>query len=373
MTRVLALVTFKVFPTEMGGQKGVVCFYKHLKTLLPVSLAVSRNNARAPEDWDVDRVLYGNKKMFQNPFVLFRLKKIVKEKGIDVIIAEHSYTAWMGWLLKKMTGLPFIIHSHNIEALRFRQMNRGWWRLYDRYEKWIHQKSDHNFFISADDQAYAITNYGLLPEKCSMITYGIEPSTATVDKKSWLQAYHLKGNETILYFNGTLDYKPNYDAVMVLLNTIAPALQRSLENFVIVISGNRATAKLIEQLKAAPNILFLGFVPDAAPLYAVSDVFINPVLNNSGVKTKVIEAIGTGCQVVSTKSGAGGIHPRLCGNNLWLADDNNWYHFTDLIRQVAQHQKAPVPKPFYDTYLWNNIAKKAAHIIEEVACKHANK
>lgn len=371
MTKVLALVTFKVFPPQMGGQKGVVYFYKHLKNLLLVTIAVSKDNEKAPADWDVQTVLFPNKKMFLNPFVLRKLKRIIQQKGIEVIIAEHSYTGWVAWMLMKITGNPFILHSHNIEALRFRLMNRKWWRLYWFYEKWIHQKSDHNFFISVEDQTYAIQNFRLLPQKCSVITYGIEVAQGIhVDKKAWLQSFHLKGSETIFYFNGTLDYKPNYDAVNILLTIVAPMISIALENFIIVVSGNRAPATLIAQMNANPHFLYVGFAQDAAELYALADVFVNPVTNNSGVKTKVIEAVGSGCHVVSTRSGASGIEKDLCDNNLNIAEDHNWQQFTDLMLLAAATPKKAAPKSFYDTYLWNNIAAKAAATIRQVAYQH---
>ncbi len=372
MTRILALVTFKVFPPQMGGQKGVVFFYQHLKEKTDVFLVVSNNNEAAPPGWDVQPFLFSNRKTYLNAFTILRLRKIIRQKKIEVIVAEHSYAAWLALLLKKTSGIPFVIHSHNIEALRFQQMGRRWWKGYLQYEKWIHQQADHSFFISKEDKEYAIKNFGLQPQKCSVATYGVEmPPPVELTKQQWLQSLGLKGAETIFYFNGTLDYNPNYDAVQGLINNLAPLLQQSLSHFKIIITGNRTPNHLIEQLNLNPHFLYLGFVADVQPFYQLTDVFVNAVQNSSGVKTKVIEALSAGCKVVSFKSGAAGIDASVCGNHLQVVADGDWQLFAQLAIENIGAKKEPLPKAFYDTYLWNNIAKQAALRLEEVARKYA--
>lgn len=371
MINVLALVSFQVFPPQMGGQKGVAFFYKHLKALLNVSLVVSRNNKEVPTGWQVEKVLFDNRKMFQNPFVFGRLKKIIQQKEIQLIIAEHSYIAWMALGLKKMFQIPYVIHSHNIEALRFRQMNRAWWKIYWHYEKWVHQKADHNFFISREDEQYALVNFHLNPQKCSVATYGIEATrVASITKKQWLFSLGLKPDTTVFYFNGTLDYKPNCDAVHVLINEVAPLLQKRLDKFKILISGNRAPQLLVNKLKGHPHFLYLGLVEDVQLVYQMADVFVNPVVNNSGVKTKVVEALAAHCTVVSTHSGAVGINREVCGAKLAIAEDNNWAQFAGLIVQYSKQPSIKTQPAFYDTYLWNNIAQKAALKMVEVVQQH---
>jgi glycosyltransferase involved in cell wall biosynthesis len=279
----------------------------------------------------------------------------------------------MALVLKKMFQIPFVIHSHNIEALRFRQMDRPWWKWYWHYEKWVHQKADHNFFISREDEQYALANFKLDPQKCSIATYGVEArNAASVSKEQWLSSLGLAPDTAIFYFNGTLDYKPNYDAVLVLLNEVAPLLQKEISNFKILISGSHAPQHLVSQLKQHTHFLYVGFVEDVQLLYQMADVFLNPVVNNSGVKTKVIEALAAHCTVVSTHSGAFGIDKVVCGAKLAVAEDNNWTQFASLIEQQVQQPTTKTPPAFYDTYLWNNIAQKAALKMVEVVKQHVS-
>ena len=161
MATLLVIVSYKVFPAQMGGQKGIVHFYEHLKQHHAIRLVVSSDNEEPPTSYPVDRILFTHPRIVLNILRIGTLRKMIRKYGIDAIIAEHSYTGWMAWLLKKWTGIPFIIHSHNIETSRFRQMGRRGWEVYQRYERWIHRKADFSFFQNR--RGKAICDKSILP------------------------------------------------------------------------------------------------------------------------------------------------------------------------------------------------------------------
>lgn len=373
MMRVLALVTYRIFPTLMGGQKGVALFYEHLQKHIHVVLALSNDNILSGnEPVDAVKVLHRNRWIFLNCFHIGVLKKLARQHNIHLIIAEHSYAGWIAWLLRKRTRLPFIIHSHNLEALRFKHMRRWWWKVYKQYEKWIHQKADFNFFISDEDKAYAIRNFHLKKGKCATITYGVAPfQKSSVSREVFLKSIGLHESYHILFFNGTLDYEPNYEAVFALGREVAPRLSAGVKLFKILISGNRIPPSLKRFIEAQHHLQYLDYLPDVVVAYQAAQLFINPIQNNSGVKTKVIEAIANHCTVVSTASGAAGIYKKACSSKLITVADGDWDGFA--ARIVEQLQKPPEPTPtlFFDTYLWDVIAQKAAVEIAGVVTQHA--
>ena len=373
MNRVLGLVTFRIYPPLMGGQKGVALFYGHLKKFAAVALALSGNNTLAESDTlPAKNILFTNKLMFLNLFCIGVLKKLVREHRTEVIIAEHSYAGWIAWLLKKQTGLPFVIHSHNLEALRFKQMHRRWWRLYGYYEKWIHQKADFNFFISNDDKTYAVTHFNLAGERCATITYGVTPFQKTsVSRSEFLKSIGLNDSFKILFFNGTLDYEPNYEAVRFLGNDVIPRLKNNVSNFRILVSGNRISQRLKAFIAAHEELIFLAYVPDVNLVYQAAQLFINPILNNTGVKTKVIEAVANHCTVVSTESGASGINKKACGSKLITVPDGDWNSFANCIAEQLSVAQQPTDSAFFATYLWDAIAEKAATEIAGIVNRHA--
>jgi glycosyltransferase involved in cell wall biosynthesis len=312
MHNVLALVSFKVYPAEMGGQKGVALFYSFLEQHFRITIAATKNNERN----DIEKCLYPNRLIFLNFFRLGRLKKIIADKKIDLLIAEHSYTGWLAWLLSKRTGKPFLIHSHNIEALRFRQMKRWWWKWYEKYERSIHRKAHHSFFISREDRDYALAHFGLDPDRCSVITYGVEFNTIPKHTQNTRQQLNLEEDTLLFLFNGTLDYQPNADAVILLLEKIDPLLRRQLNKYKIIITGRNASADLIQKVAQNDNFIYKGFVENIENYYGAATLFLNPITNNSGIKTKLVEAIAHNCTVVSFEGGAAGIEKEASGEKL---------------------------------------------------------
>ena len=375
MATALALVTFKVFPPHMGGQKGVALFYKHLTNHLKVTLAATPDNdAESAVSYGVDLrpLLFSNKRIFLNGGKLNALTQLVIETSADVLISEHSYPAVLGLQLRKRTGKPLIIHSHNIEALRFRQMGRLWWKAYLAYERWVHRQADFSFFISTEDQEFAIRNFDLQPQKCAVITYGVEQKSLPLpyEKTALKTSLGFHEHESILLFNGTLDYAPNLQAVHYLANKIAPLLSTQVGNYKIVITGSRASRELVRQLDAHPSIVYRGLVEDIGLYYRAADLFLNPVTNDSGVKTKVIEALAHNCTVVSFASGAAGIPKEVSAGKLLSVPNSDDQAFCREV--VVQLKKEPpsTPAAFYECYNWDNIAQKAAALIQTVIDTH---
>ena len=174
----------------------------------------------------------------------------------------------------------------------------------------------------------------------------------------------LDENKTILLFNGTLDYEPNYEAVITITDRLNPLLQAKLENYMILVTGNRAPKELAQKMLAAPNLVYLGYVDDVNAIYQSADIFINPVSNDSGVKTKLIEAIANHCTTISTVSGASGIQKELCGKKLQLVPDDNWNQFAEAIQSGVAPDTENTPAEFFEAYSWKAITARAAKRIE---------
>jgi len=214
-----------------------------------------------------------------------------------------------------------------------------------------------------------LKEFKLPPEKCSVITYGIEQKPSTQNKSSIRKQLGFDETKTILLFNGTLDYGPNFDAVQTIVDTIEPLLSQRINNYEVIITGNRARKKLIDKILTNKNVNYTGYVDDVDLYYQAADVFINPVSNDTGVKTKLIEAIANNCTAVSTESGASGVRKDLCGGKLITVSDNDWNSFADTIVHCLHKTEEKTPEAFFEFYTWENVCKKAAEKISEVATK----
>ena len=115
------------------------------------------------------------------------------------------------------------------------------------------------------------------------------------------------------------------------------------------------------------NITYTGYVDDVDLYYRAADVFINPISNDTGVKTKLIEAITNNCIAVSTKSGASGIRKDLCTGKLTVVNDGDWNSFVNNILECLTRRQEMTKPEFYEYYSWKTIAKKASEKILEIA------
>ncbi|MCW3087905.1 MAG: hypothetical protein JWQ78_1291 [Sediminibacterium sp.] len=363
---ILGIVSYKVFPAQMGGQQSVAGFYHHLGAKTKLVLAVARGN-EIPRGvpYKVLPFLYNHWQGSANLRFIYRLVKLIREERIDVIVIEHSYFGWLGVLLRRLTGKPFVIRSHNIEAHRFRDLRRSWWRAYGGYEKKVHQQADHNFFITPEDKAWAISHWQLEEKKCTVVTHGtdlLQPPPAEEKKRcrqQLLSEHNLLPDTRLFLFNGSLDYLPNIDALRILTSEIIPILQSQSFTYRIFICGKGLHPQWQQVLEGFPQILYKGFVADIRVYFTGVDCFINPVTLGGGIKIKLVEAIAHNLSVISTRSGARGIGESLAEGKLTRVADYDWPAFARAMVAVNIQEQPETPEAFYREFNWNTIVQEA--------------
>ena len=368
--KVLSLVSYHFLPPKMGGQKGIALFNAYLSRTTDLTcITIKNNDTSFAPGYPVKNILSNSKFRYINPAYFFLLKKIIKKEGITHLILEHPYYGWLGILLKKFCKVKLVVHSHNLEAGRFKSMGKWWWGILWHYEKMTHRKADLNFFIQDDDRDLAMVSFKLDPPKCHTITYGFEMEKAPAPEEKFMarnllrKTYSIHPDEKILLFNGTLDYLPNKEALDIILEKINPLLLADVTfKYRIIICGNKLPAAY-DKLGAYANkhIIYAGFVDDISLYFKGADIFINPVIEGGGIKTKVVEALGYDLSVVSTQSGAIGIPVAITGDKLNITADGNWEEFARQVVSIDPGNK--IPSVFFDHFYWGNIAGKAAALI----------
>lgn len=368
MVKILSIVPYKIFPAKVGGQKGIALFNEYLaKEAALVCVTVKANDPVYAKGYTLLNILDDASWRYINPAYLFRIKKLIRQYGSSHLILEHPYYGWLGVILKKITGVQLIIHSHNIESTRWKSLGKWWWKILWWYEKFTHHQADFNFFIQDEDRDYAIRNFGLSPSKCITVTYGIEwkniPNVTDVQyAKSLIRQRHAIDNaETILLFNGAFNYRPNLDALHTIIRVIDPLLKAKTFRYKVLICGRDIPTAITTQHYT--HIIFAGFVEDVSLYFKAADIFINPVTDGGGIKTKLVEALGYNLNAVSTKNGAVGVDPIICNGKLWIIPDGNWTAFADAIEK-ASITHTDIGNDYYDHFYWGNTIKKTMAFIQ---------
>ena len=365
MKKLLVIAPYQYLPYFSGGQKSIAQFLDHLgrETDLTV-ISVSENDALLIKSYK--HLAWLKKRSFSKYFdvsLISRLTTLIKEEKFDAVIWEHPYYTWLAGMIKKRTGIKTILHIHNIEYQRFQSTGKWWWPLLRTYEKRFFVIADEILFVSPEDKRFAIEKWGIEEKKCIEVAFGVEISKYPDDKDNCNKAvktiHRIAGDEKILLFNGLLDYKPNLDALLVILKEINPVLfQYPNFRYKIIICGKRLPAELNElRHYADKNIVYAGFVEDIEMYFKGADLFLNPVQSGGGIKTKMVEAIAFGTTVITTETGAMGIHRDICGEKLVVVPDNSWNNFARAIIKNANNVEI-TPSSYYDYYYWGSIVKK---------------
>ena len=198
--KILSIVWYKVLPAVYGGQKGIAHFNKQLASKFELVCLCSKNNrAEVQLPYRIINKLPVGKWQFLNPFNLAFIQRIIKKERPSLIILEHPY---YGLLLsrKKKNNIPFIIHAHNIESLRFQMLGRAWWWFIKLFEHWVFSKADLILFKTVEEKAYAIREFGIGDNKAMVFPYCVERPTLAGHQSNIRDNYSLPGNEKILLF-----------------------------------------------------------------------------------------------------------------------------------------------------------------------------
>jgi glycosyltransferase involved in cell wall biosynthesis len=357
----------------MGGQKGIALFNQSFCKEVDFFCATTRNNVLNGRVNYPLVSIFGNAAFrYINPLLYFRIRKIIRKHEITHLLLEHPYLGWLGWLIKKTTRIKIVIHSHNIEAERFRSTGKWWWHLLKFYEGFTHRMADFNYFISDEDRKYALEHYGLSEHRCTTITYGFDfPKPPDAEEKikarqTLCELHGIPQDHRIILFNGTLDYLPNREALDHILFRINPLLLK-IESFkysiIICGKGLPATYGNLETEKKH-HILYAGFVDDIMLYFKGADIFLNPVQEGGGIKTKLVEALGCNLYCISSENGAFGIPKNITGQHLSIIPNNEWSGYVHGLINAPENP-SPIPDSFFDHFYWPNIASKAANMLKQ--------
>lgn len=364
MRKILAIAPYPYLPFFSGGQKFIARFYAHLaeKTDLTV-ITVPGTDPQLATNYRIKQLLKPGFSRYVDVSLIKTLSEEISRENYDLVIWEHPYYSWLATRIRKRTHTPFIIHTHNIEYQRFRSTGRWWWPVLKIYEKSAFRKADQLFFITPEDMQFAMREWEIPSGKCIELPFGVEIKTSPAEKNAAREQlerlYAIGKHETIILFNGLLNYKPNLDALIFILDKVNPLLKANNRlAYRIIICGKGLPVQLNE-LSAYKNdhVIYAGFVEDIDPYFLGADVLLNPVQTGGGIKTKMVEAIAAGTTVIASAAGATGIHRDVCGNKLVVVEDLDAHAMATAVEKYDQ-LKEPTPSAFYDFYYWGNVIER---------------
>ena len=262
-----------------------------------------------------------------------RLREVLEAERFDVVHVESIFLTPYVPLIRRHSDAKVILRAHNVEYLIWRRMALGERNPLKRsylkhlaltlraYELEHVNDYDGVVCITRNDADTFRSNGCRRP--IEVIPFGVEiqntPSNQnTTNETEGLSLFHI----------GAMDWEPNRESVEWLLKEVWPVVHGRLPQARLYLAGRKMPQRLMD----APidGVTVEGEVPDARRFMADKQINVVPLLNGSGIRVKIIEAMSMGKVVISTTVGAQGID-YTDGVDLLIADTPE-----DFARQIER-------------------------------------
>lgn len=211
--------------------------------------------------------------------------------------------------LRGLKGAPKVVMAHNVESLiwqRYFETERDglkrWyikrqWKKFERYERRTCAEAERVVAVSRQDADLLHTGFGV--QRVDVVDNGVDTAYFT--------DAGLPRDPSRILFLGSLDWRPNLDAIDLLLDRIFPAVLAEEPSARLSIVGRNPPGSLVRRALKAKGIDLAADVPDVRPYLARCGVLAVPLRIGGGSRLKILEALASGLPVVSTRVGAEGL------------------------------------------------------------------
>lgn len=344
-----------VVPRTIPSKSGA-CFYVRLAAnlLSPLPYSVAAHQSRA---------------------LRHALAELARRQCVDVWHCEWTPYAEM---LHGIATRGRVVMAHNVESIiwqRYRETEsnplRRWyinrqWRKYQRFERRVLGAVEHTVAVSDTDAQRLREDFDV--SRVDVVENGVDTA--------YFQPQARRRRPERLLFLGSLDWRPNLDAVRLLLEHVFPAVRSAEPSASLCLVGRHPPEALRRQAARLPGVELYANVPDVRPYLADCGLLVVPLRIGGGSRLKILEALASGTPVVSTRVGVEGLRLEQ-GQDLTVIED-----IDDLIRaliaairhpDVLQAQVERGREKVLEQYDWDRLAEQLEQVWKQCASEPRNR
>jgi glycosyltransferase involved in cell wall biosynthesis len=162
---------------------------------------------------------------------------------------------------------------------------------------------------------------------------------------------------------GSLGYAPNVRGLEWFIDQVLPKLPDEIE---LTVVGSRASDQLRQRL-VQTRMKFVDTPPELAPLYALHGLCVIPLLEGSGTRGRILEALAHRRMVVTTTKGAEGLD--VCESSGVIRVDDPACFAEAVIRwasssEARDRQAAEGRRQVLERYDWPVVAREFVSNLE---------
>jgi len=301
--------------------------------------------------------------------------RLAKEDPPDLWHCE--WTPYAQTMFRR-TG-QWVVMAHNVESLiwqRYTENERNpfkhWflhkqWKRFEQFEAWAYSAASRAIAVSREDADRMERQFGA--KDVAVVDNGVDTTFFKPCEVGERDPFKL------LYL-GSLDWRPNQDAVRLLLDAILPRVQALEPKARLVIVGRKPTDALRAELTNRPGVELHADVPDVRPFLHAAGMLVVPLRIGGGSRLKILEALAAGTPVITTTIGVEGLRLRH-GEHCTAADGAELFSaaIVDAIRlpKSAEVQAAVGRARVLAEYDWSGLATKMDDVWQEATAKPPSK
>lgn len=301
--------------------------------------------------------------------------KLIELKNANNFDAVHFDHLHMSHYQECFPNIPCILDEHNVEYKIVERCIPVEQKIWKKYIFWLQASRLKTFETSmvknfsgclavSKDDKLLLNNLSNNTTPVYVIPNGVDIEYFTPsDKKIKVIDY-----ETSLVFTGSMDWLPNYDAVIYFCEKILPIVWSKKSEVKFYIVGKNPSNEVKQLAKKDSRVIVTGRVDEVKDYINNAKIFVVPIRVGGGTRLKILEAMSMKKAVVSTSIGAEGINYRN-QKNILIADTP--VEFADkiisllnnelLISQIGQEAREAVCRE----YDWDIIGRRLKEIYEK--------
>ncbi|MBK9089784.1 MAG: glycosyltransferase [Holophagales bacterium] len=262
---------------------------------------------------------YNVERFHSKPFET-RLRQVVRDDAPDVVLLESLFMVPYVPALREATTARLVLRSLNVEHEIWEGLSRTERGIARRLYLGHLARRLRKYEVATLNDVDAIA--AVTPEDAGTYarlgtTVALHVAPVGIEACEYPDRSGL-GAPLTLSFLGSLDWRPNLEAVTWFLESVWPIVRQAVPQARFLVGGSNPPADLAERLRTE-GVRFLGRVPDARDFLASGAAMVVPLRSGGGMRVKILEAMALGVPVVSSPLGAAGIGA-LDGTEILLAD-----------------------------------------------------
>ncbi|MBM4266253.1 MAG: glycosyltransferase [Deltaproteobacteria bacterium] len=313
---------------------------------------------------------------FFSPRMFEVIETWLEKRDFDVVQVEYTHMAQ--YLPPPCRGMLRVLVEHDITfvaAARARQGETSAWRRAGLWFDGLRTLRHEVRAVEAADRVLTMSDTDrdtlarfVDPEPIVVVPNG-------VSCRDFPYAPDEAEPATIL-FVGFFRHEPNVEAVLYFVDEILPKIRARVPEARFRVVGAYPPPTITDLAARDPGIEVAGMVPETASHYRRATVFIAPIRRGSGTRLKILEAMASGCPVVSTSVGAEGLG--AAGGEIAIADEPEAFAeaVASLLRDASRRRALvararrfaeerydwpAIAKRLFDAYGWNGTGTPEHH------------